>query len=117
MQVDGLVKRQANLTPFKPGENRHTRKAERIAAKLEELRREFFPAGGESAVDADRLRLAARHYFIAKTAKDAVVAQRSARLAEFLLSKLARPPMPHPSAVQAPLESARAMLDRLRKES
>ena len=93
-EVTGLVKRQANLTPFKPGENRHTRKAERIAVKLEELRREFFPAGGESAVDAGRLRLAALHYFTAETAKDAVVAQRSARLAEFLLSKLKPPSAP-----------------------
>jgi hypothetical protein len=93
-EVTGLVKRQANLTPFKPGENRYTRKAERIAGKLEELRREFFPAGGESAVDAGRLRLAALHYFTAETAKDAVVAQRSARLAEFLLSKLTRASAP-----------------------
>src|SRR5215472_2107653 len=91
MQVSGLEKRLANLRPYKPGQNRHTRKAERIAAKLEELRREFFPAGGESAVDAGRLRLAAQHYYTAETAKDAVVAQRSARLAEYLLSKI-KPP-------------------------
>jgi hypothetical protein len=34
MQVSGLEKRLANLVPMKPGENRHTRKAERIAVKL-----------------------------------------------------------------------------------
>jgi len=59
-EVTGLVKRQANLTPFKPGENRHTRKAERIAAKLGELIAEYFPNGGYSVMDGNRLRLAGR---------------------------------------------------------
>jgi hypothetical protein len=48
-------------------------------------------------MDANRLKLAAQHYFTAETAKDAVVAQRATRVAEYLLSKL-KPP----SASQRP---------------
>ena len=98
VQVDGLVKRQVNLTPFKPGENRHTRKAGRIAAKLAELTAEFFPDGGYSRMDASRLSLAAKHYVTAETCRDPVVAQRATRVAEYLLSKLKPPPAPRPSA-------------------
>jgi hypothetical protein len=94
MQVDGLVKRQANLIPFKPGENRHTRKAERIAAKLGELIAEYFPNGGYSVMDANRLKLAAQHYVDAETCRDPVTRQRATRCAEYLLSKLKPPPAP-----------------------
>jgi hypothetical protein len=104
MLESGLEKRLANLVPMKPGENRHTRKAARVAVKLEELRREFFPTGGEGAVDAGRLRLAAQHYFTAETCRDPVVAQRATRCAEYLLSKLKPPAAPRsPAADQAAL--------------
>jgi hypothetical protein len=83
----------------------------RIAAKLEELRHEYFPRGGASVMDENRLKLAAQHYLTAETAQDAVVAQRSARLAEYLLSKLKPPAAPRPPAV--PLETARQLLERL----
>ena len=109
MQVDGSVKRQANLTSFKPGENRYTRKAERIAARREELRAEYDPAGTASAVDQNRLRLAAMHYIIAETARDPTVSVRSTRTAEYLLNKLRPPSAPRP------LTTARAMLDRLER--
>ena len=111
MEAGGLVKRQANLTSFKPGENRYTRKAARIAARLEELRAEYDPAGNASAVDQNRLRLAAQHYIIAETAHDPTVSVRSTRTAEYLLAKI------RPAALRPPdaVETARAMLDRLER--
>jgi hypothetical protein len=51
MLVSGLEKRLANLRPCKPGQNRHTTKRERIAAKLAELIAEYFPSGGYSVMD------------------------------------------------------------------
>src|SRR5215470_5621739 len=110
MLESGLEKRLANLVPMKPGQNRHTTKRDRIAAKLEELRREFFPAGGESAIDASRLRLAAQHYIIAETARDPTVSVRSTRTAEYLLNKLRPPPVPRPPAAADPAVQA---LERL----
>ena len=61
-------------------------------------------------MDANRLKLAALHYFTAETAKDAVVAQRATRVAEYLLHKLSQPPAPRPVPA---LETARELLDRL----
>jgi hypothetical protein len=104
MLVSGLEKRLENLNPCKPGENRHTRKAERIAAKLEELRRAYFPNGGCDVMDANRLRLAAQHYVDAETCRDPVVRQRATRTAEYLLNKLRPPSAPRsPVADQAAL--------------
>jgi hypothetical protein len=71
-----------------------------VDAKLEELRREYFPNGGAGAVDINRLRLAALHYFTAETNKDAVVAQRATRCAEYLLNKLRRPEEPLPTLAE-----------------
>jgi hypothetical protein len=48
-------------------------------------------------MDAERLQLAARHLVIAERARDPVVAQRSVRVAEYLLSKLKREEEPLPS--------------------
>src|SRR6516164_1414101 len=98
---------------YKPGFNTRMTKRMRVAARLEELRREYFPVGGESVMDANRLRLAAQHYFTAETSQDAVVAQRATRVAEYLLSKL-KPPAPRSPPA---LETARAMLDRLEANS
>ena len=98
MQMDGLVKRQANLTSFKPGENRYTRKADRIAAKLAQLTAEYFPAGGMTVKDNNRLKLAATHYVDAETCRDPVTRQRATRCAEYLLSKLKPPSAPRPPA-------------------
>jgi hypothetical protein len=97
---------------YKPGFNTRITKRMRVAAKLEELHHEFFPAGGASVMDENRLRLAAQHYLTAETSQDAVVAQRATRCAEYLLSKL-KPPAPRSSAMQAPLETARELLGRL----
>jgi hypothetical protein len=113
-----ILQERDRLGRYRPGFNPRITKRMRIVAKLEELRREFFPAGGVSAIDASRLRLAAQHYFTAETAKDAVVAQRATRVAEYLLSKLKPSSAPRPPvadhAAQA-LETAGAMLDRLGK--
>jgi len=97
---------------YKPGFNTGITRRMRIAAKLEELRHEFFPSGGESRMDASRLRLAAQHYFTAETCRDPVVAQRATRCAEYLLSKL-KPPAA-PCSPVAHLETARELLERLK---
>jgi hypothetical protein len=104
---------------YKPGFNTRITRRMRIAAKLEELRHEFFPGGGASVMDVNRLKLAAQHYFTAETCRDAVVAQRATRIAEYLLSKLKPPPAPDPPAAadraaQA-LATAKELLERLRK--
>jgi hypothetical protein len=92
------------LGRYKSGFNTRITKRMRIAARLEELRHEFFPAGGASVMDENRLRLAAQHYFTAETSQDAVVAQRATRCAEYLLSKLKPPAAPRsPAADQAAL--------------
>src|SRR6516164_8632484 len=94
MQASGLEKRLANLRPYKPGQNRHTTKRERINAKLNELVAEYFPNGGYSVMDTARLKLAAQHYVDAETCRDPVTRQRATRCAEYLLAKLKPPPAP-----------------------
>ena len=103
MLESGLEKRLANLVPMKPGQNRHTTKRERIAAKLAELIAEYFPSGGYSVMDAARLKLAAQHYVDAETCRDPVTRQRATRCAEYLLSKLKPASAPRPAADQAAL--------------
>jgi len=110
--VGGLEKRLANLRPYKPGQNRHTTRRERIDARLAELAAEYFPNGGYSVMDAHRMKLAAMHYIVAETARDPTVSVRSTRTAEYLLAKLRPPPAPR---LAPALETARAMLDRLGK--
>jgi hypothetical protein len=88
---------------YKPGFNTRITKRMRVAAKLEELHREYFPNGGYSVMDANRLKLAAQHYFTAETSQDAIVAQRATRCAEYLLSKLKPPAARPPATDQAAL--------------
>jgi hypothetical protein len=95
-----------------PGMNSRKLKQVKIAAKFDELVAEYFPNGGYSVMDENRLRLAAAHYIDADLCRDPVIRQRATRCAEYLLSKL-KPPAPRPSAVQAPLETARELLGRL----
>jgi hypothetical protein len=82
---------------FKPGQNSRSIKKARIAAKLDELTAEYFPAGGMTVMDANRLKLAAAHYIDAETCRDPVIRQRATRCAEYLLSKLT-PSAPRPPA-------------------
>jgi hypothetical protein len=82
---------------FKRGNNARDARLIKILAKAEELRREYFPCGGESVMDGNRLMLAARHYVIAESCRDPIVSQRSVRVAEYLLSKLKREEEPLPS--------------------
>jgi hypothetical protein len=96
-----------------PGNNSRTIRQARVAARLEELRAEYDPAGQASAVDQNRLRLAAMHYIIAETARDPTVSVRSTRTAEYLLGKITRS-VPRPLATEAPLESARQLIERLK---
>ena len=110
MQAGSLEKRLANLRPYKPGQNWHTTKRKRIAAKLSELTAEYFPGGGASVMDGNRLKLAAAHYVDADLCRNPVVRQRATRCAEYLLAKLTRPPPP----AQAPLETARQLIERLK---
>jgi hypothetical protein len=90
-EPQALPQDRDKLGRYRRGYNPRISKRIRVATKLEELRREYFPNGGESAVDAGRLRLAAQHYFTAETNTDPVVAQRATRCAEFLLSRVRRP--------------------------
>jgi len=99
--------------PFKPGMNSRKLKQLKNAVKLDELVAEYFPNGGYSVMDANRLKLAAAHYVDADLCRDPVIRQRATRCAEYLLSKL-RPPAPRPPAAQAPLETARELLQRLK---
>ena len=95
---------------FKPGQNSRSIKKARIAAKLNELTAEYFPHGGASIMDANRLKLAAAHYVDADSCRDPVIRQRATRCAEYLLSKLKPPLAPRP----AHLETARELLERLK---
>jgi len=88
---------------FKPGQNSRSIKKARIAAKLDELTAEYFPHGGASIMDANRLKLAAAHYVDADSCRDPVIRQRATRCAEYLLSKLKPPSAPRPAADQAAL--------------
>ena len=107
------IQAEPQLIPgrFKPGINSRKLKQLKVAAKLAELVAEYFPNGGYSVMDANRLKLAAAHYIDADLCRDPVIRQRATRCAEYLLSKL-KPPAPRPAPA---LETARAMLDRLGK--
>jgi hypothetical protein len=67
---------------FKPGQNSRSLKKARIVAKLNELVAEYFPAGGMTVMDNNRLKLAAAHYIDAETCRDPVTRQRATRCAE-----------------------------------
>src|SRR5262249_31262249 len=71
-----------------------------VAAKLNELVAEYFPTGGYSVMDGNRLKLAAAHYVDADLCRDPVVRQRATRCAEFLLSKVKRQEGPSPTLEQ-----------------
>jgi hypothetical protein len=109
--VNGLEKRLANLRPYKPGQNRHTTKRERIDVKFAELIAEFFPNGGYSVMDAARLKLAAQHYVDAETCRDPVIRQRATRTAEYLLNKI-RPVPARLPAMDDPAALALALLQQ-----
>ena len=48
---------------YRPGFNPRISKRLRVEAKLVELVAEYFPNGGASVMDANRLKLAAQHYY------------------------------------------------------
>jgi len=103
---------------FKPGQNSRLIKKARIAARLEELRAEYDPAGNASAIDRHRLELAAMHFIIAETARDPTVSVRSTRTAEYLLNKLKPPAASRPPAVDQAaqaLATAKELLERMRR--
>src|SRR5262249_55587605 len=56
------------LGRYRPGFNPRVSKRLRVEAKLLELTAEYFPNGGYSVMDANRLKLAAQYYFTAETA-------------------------------------------------
>jgi hypothetical protein len=95
---------------YRRGFNSRISKRLRVEAKLLELIAECFPSGGYSRLDAARLKLAAQHYFTAETSKDAIVAQRATRCAEYLLSKLKPPSAPRSSAAADQAAQALALL-------
>jgi hypothetical protein len=89
---------------FVAGNNARLAKQLKIAAKVEQLRHEYFPCGGESSMDASRLMLTAKHYVIAEDARDPTVCVRSTRTAEYLLAKIRRQEEPLPSLAELGLE-------------
>ena len=95
-EFQGVSQERDKLGRYKPGYNPRIGKQIRIAAKVEELRHEYFPCGGETVMDGNRLRLAAKHYVDAETCTDPVVSQRATRCAEYLLSKIKRKEEPLP---------------------
>jgi hypothetical protein len=101
MSGDSQVASRDKRGRMLPGNNSRTIKRARVAARLEELRAEYDPAGNASAVDQNRLRLAAMHYIIAETARDPTVSVRSTRTAEYLLSKIKPPSALRPAEDQA----------------
>lgn len=96
-ELHGVMADRDGRGRFRPGNRARDAKLIRIAAKAEELQREFFPGGGESVMDGNRLRLAARHLITAETCRDPVVSQRATRCAELLLSKIKREEEPLPT--------------------
>jgi hypothetical protein len=110
-EPQGMLQDRDKLGRYRPGFNPRVSKRLRVEAKLGQLVAEYFPNGGYSVMDANRLKLAAQHYFTAEPSRDAVVAQRATRVAEYLLSKLKPPVLRLPA--QAPLETVRELLDRL----
>jgi hypothetical protein len=96
-ELQGVSADRDGLGRYKRGFNSRKATQVRIAAKAEELMREYFPCGGCTVMDASRLKLAARHYVTAETARDPVVSQRATRCAEYLLSKVKRPEAPEPT--------------------
>jgi len=84
----------------------------KAAAKLAELVAEYFPAGGMTVMDNNRLKLAAAHYVDADLCRDPVIRQRATRCAEYLLSKL-RPSAPRPPAAA---DQAALALELLNKQ-
>jgi hypothetical protein len=79
--------------------NSRKRRQLKVAAKLAELVAEYFPGGGMTVMDANRLKLAAAHYIDADLCRDPVIRQRATRCAEYLLSKLKPPSAARPLAV------------------
>ena len=93
-EPQGMLQDRDKLGRYRPGFNPRVSKRLRVEAKLGQLVAEYFPNGGYSVMDANRLKLAAQHYFTAEPSRDAVVAQRATRVAEYLLSKLKPPSAP-----------------------
>src|SRR6516165_9032612 len=100
------------IAAFKPGMNSRKRRQLKVAAKLAELVAEYFPAGGMTVMDNNRLKLAAAHYVDADLCRDPVIRQRATRCAEYLLSKL-RPSAPRPPAAA---DQAALALELLNKQ-
>jgi hypothetical protein len=97
----GVAADHDRLGRFTRGNNARVAKQRKIAAKFEALRHEYFPNGGENIMDSSRLVLAAKHFVTAETHRDTIIAQRSVRLAELLLSKIKRPAKPALSLAEA----------------
>jgi hypothetical protein len=99
--IGAATDRDPHTGRFAPGNN--ARLAKQLK-KVEQLRQEYFPCGGETIMDANRLKLAAKHYVIAEDTLDPTVCVRSTRTAEYLLAKIKRPEEPLPSLEELGLE-------------
>jgi len=109
--MSGLEKRLANLRPMKPGQNRYTTKA----AERARLESEIITELGANLTAIDRLELRHAVELLTRRPRDHVDAVRCSNAGSRIIAKVRsrikqrednRPP-------QAPLESARAMLERI----
>jgi len=101
-EVQGGSAERDRLGRYKPGFNSRKVVQARIAARADELCREYFPNGSMGVMDTRRVQLAARHFVTAETCRDPVVAQRATRVAEYLLTKLKPPSASRPPAANDP---------------
>ena len=112
MPVNGLEKRLANLRPYQPGENGYTRKA----AERARLESEIIAELGTDLTASDRLELRHAVELLTRRPRDHVDAVRCSNAGSRIIAKVRtrikqREANKLPSA---PLETARAMLERLK---
>jgi hypothetical protein len=98
--ANGLVTNHDRLGRFTRGNTVVVTARERKRSILERLRREYDPDNALSGVDTDRLALAAKHYAIAETTRDATLSVRSIGCAERLLAKIRKPAVKTPTLAE-----------------
>jgi hypothetical protein len=116
IQVSGLEKRLANLTPYKPGENHHTRKA----AERARLESEIIAELGADLTASDRLELRHAVELLTRRPRDHVDAVRCSNAGSRIIAKVRtrikqRAPAAAESGHSDAAKTAKELLERLRK--
>ena len=112
MQESGLEKRLENLRPYQPGENHYTRKA----AERAQLESEIIAELGADLTATDRVELRHAVDLLTRRPSNHVDAVRCSNAGSRIIAKVrARIKQREGNKpLQAPLETARAMLERLK---